>query len=980
MKKALSIIITLVISLSSVFPTFALTDEKILTDPITNMYTGRTEAQTIIKNINFKDVPATFWAREAITRSGALNMVKGFNNNYNPSGTVSKEEAIAFLMRGVGLEIASQQAGITAMAAAPGQTGLQNIWSLGYLNMASQIGVITPAEYTEALTATPVNFIRTAPATREEVADWLVKAITYKDPQSFISSETQQKVYTFTDWKQIDVTKVSAVESISTNKIMTGTNGLFKPKGNISRAEMAQVLKNMDSIYFKAMGIEKKIGTVGVLKDAQQNQTGSASAWRNIYIRTDAGTIDAIQYELQSSSSPQAKNKDAVVYLNGAGTIGGLNLLEEGQQIEYLVDTATSTVLYVQMVKGVSEYTLQRLLYSFDITDGQIITKDDTGKQFTYPVVKGLYGTNGTKSYLVIDQKDRDMKSLPIGSRVELTILNDVVKEIKFIGQKEIYPEIRGIVVENNSELGYITIIDNTGAEVTKKYYSDDMVVEKQPYYTEQDDIGYLNQMFPHFQYDPRSTVISEVEPGDIVFILPDSEDPEAITSISASTNYIMKYGKIKQFKANGNEGQVLIEYEDKSTAWFDVPDGIFVSEDGKPKKVSDIQAGDWAKLLVNQAIIEPGHVMQSVKEITLEGSEHFISNIVKGQLNSINPIQNQLILQNVQTLSKTGWSNYTQLKQFSLSGKDVEYYYQGKRISLDYANKFLKRSDGDVYVGLENSYATERVKIVTFRQGRDELLPSDTVLDANGSGAFSIITNSGDIKTDQGTIVRRYGRLVDGNSIMPSDYARVALNGENNAAVVDITDMPDISGVVISRGRIATINDDTSFKIQSMATLAGTSWAFSPIQREFTIDYDTKYLDSTGLTDPKKFITYTTDTKVDKVYNIVVDGTKATYVVDSPYTTKSVKGTIYDITDTTVSIKDAYVYNETTGKWTLVSNTNSTLVITVPTNSIIVKNNKVVTTSGLVKGDSIRVMTDKLDAKVLPATNITGYIILNEK
>jgi hypothetical protein len=329
--------------------------------------------------------------------------------------------------------------------------------------------------------------------------------------------------------------------------------------------------------------------------------------------------------------------------------------------------------------------------------------------------------------------------------------------------------------------------------------------------------------------------------------------------------------------------------------------------------------------------------------------------------------------------LTKTGWGNYQTLQQFSINNKDIEYYYQGERISLDYAQRYLKRSDGEVYIALENSASGERVKKITFRNGRDELLDPETVLASDGNGSFTTISKS-NIATDSGTIVRRHGRLVDGNGILASDYVKASLNGGLTAAVVDITDAPDTSGIMIARARVLSVDEGKSFKAQSMSVLSGNSWVYTPVQREFTIDYNTLFFNSDGIVSSDNFIDYTSESVKDKAFNVVYDGSKALRITEAPYAREMVTGTIYNISGDTVSIKDAKYYDRATGKWNTVSNVNSILEININgNNAIIGKNNSLISVSNLEKGDLLKVMTDELPAKVIPESNINGYIVLVE-
>ncbi len=992
MKKLVSFITAVVFVLNTVSAfSLELTDTKVFTDPIQNTYIGRDEAKNMISNLNFTDVNSGYWAYESIVKAGALDMVKGYDRTFNPNGVVSNQEAIAFAVRVMGLENEAQTeaARLENLNSTPASNSVRPVWSIGYLSLAMQNGLITNAQFNDAInqdqnTILPEGFFRGAPVTREQAAHWLVMAINYLSPNLLTPSGSQQKLYSYPDWDSVSAQFAQSMELLLANGIMNGkSNGTLSPKGNLTRAEMAQILSNLDSIYYNAAGLVKKTGTIGGIKDTQVNQTADINLVRNLYVRDMNGKIDVLAYNIESSSSPQAVNKDAVV-LKG-GLVSGMASLSEGDEIEYIVrnnpDTGENIIMYVKVTNGIVEKEVQGKLIDIDYQTGQIQIVDNLEKYFVYPLADGLYFNEDGKDYAYFGTKKIAESEMPYGSTVKLKIVNNVAKEITYEGTMNLAKELRGIVTENNTSYGYLTVIDNNGNEVTKNYYAGQITVEKQQYYDMDDEIGYYDQIFKNFKYDARDTDISSIEPGDIVFIKTYSDNPDTIEAISASTNYTMKYGKIAQFNRdtiNNDNYQMLMQYEDGQTAWFDVAENIFVSKEGKPLDTAKIQAGDWAKILVNQAIISPGYVMESVKEITVEGTGHDISNIVKGTLGSINNIQNQLSVTNAYTLTKSGWADFQQVKNLSIANNDISYYYNGNQVNLDYLMRYLKHADNEVYIALENNYSGEKVSMVSIRNGRDDILEPDRVVNADGVGGFNILSSSGNITTDSGTIVRRHGRLVDGGSIMVPDYARVVLNGNGKAAVVDIYDEPNASGVFIARGRIISVDEGKSFKVKSSSILTGDEWLYTPVERTFEINGSTLFLNEGGISNINSFLDYTTESVEGGIFNIVADGTTATHVIQSPYAKDIVRGTVYDTAAGSISIKDSRYYIENTGRWDTVSDKDNSVNVTLPTNSVIVKNNKVVGVSELEKGDKIKVFTSQLP-NIAGGMTVTGSIILVE-
>ena len=319
MKKIKLVFLTGIITFVNTINIFAITDTKIFTDAVYNTYEGTEEAKATIPNLKFTDTN-NHWAKEAITKAGAFNMVKGYSKKYNPNGAVSNQEALAFILRVIGLEKEAQAEGERIKAQAPSNQTLA-IWSTGYLSLARNRGLISNAQFAEATSQNQESlpegaFKKEANATREQVATWLVSAINSVMPTP-LNVKEQQNIYNYSDWKSISSEHINGVEIALSNGIMKGlNNGKFNPKGSLTRAEMAQILVNLDEIYNKMFGYTKKTGTVGGIKDKQTTQTGKANLERNIYIRTREGKVDVLKYYMESSSSPKSLNKDAVVYLS----------------------------------------------------------------------------------------------------------------------------------------------------------------------------------------------------------------------------------------------------------------------------------------------------------------------------------------------------------------------------------------------------------------------------------------------------------------------------------------------------------------------------------------------------------------------------------------------------------------------------------------------------------------------------------------
>ena len=213
-------------------------DRGIVSADIAAVYTGRTYAEDMLGNLNFQDVQADYWGKEAIMRMGALDITKGYIiggvRQFRPTSQMSKEEALAFIMRAIGLEEAAKQAAETIPAVAGEST--VDFWSKGYLSLAFQQGLITAAELGDALVPdqtvldSQFNFIRTEPVSREQVAKWLVIAINNQNPDLIAPIYRQQNVYTFDDFEQMDPLLIPYIEAVVEEQIMVGDGTSFNPK------------------------------------------------------------------------------------------------------------------------------------------------------------------------------------------------------------------------------------------------------------------------------------------------------------------------------------------------------------------------------------------------------------------------------------------------------------------------------------------------------------------------------------------------------------------------------------------------------------------------------------------------------------------------------------------------------------------------------------------------------------------------------
>ncbi|MCL1996205.1 MAG: S-layer homology domain-containing protein [Defluviitaleaceae bacterium] len=814
---------------------------------------------------------------------------------------------------------------------------------------------------------------------RGQMAMFIGRAIAQADGDVLAIPNQPRDILAFNDWQSIAPTHAQYVEALVRLNAMGGIGGgLFAPAGTISRAEVAQIIRNLDHIYYDLNDITRQIGTVAGYRDNQQAATLQGESLRNYYIRRFDGDVDIIQHRISFGPTGLVVDHNTPVFRQG--TIGGMDTLQINDQIEYL--TQDDVVLFINVIESGQnlEVITARLMY-VDIEEGTIIFRDDHGNDFLYNMTSGMFGEGADEEFIFMDDFPVSRSDLPFGAFVEATLVNNIVTRLSFVGQPELLLEMRGIIIDNNPAFGYLTFIDNNGNIVTRFYNQNDMVVQRQGHYQQGWGPGYIVHMFPYFAFNPLAAHISDLQPGDIVFMRFDEQDPTVITSISATVHPVVRHGLVRQVSFSGGVASILLQFDTGQTSWFDLGPNVFITRQGRPVNNSEILVGDRLRLLLNQAVLAPGHVIESVLEASLEGEGHHISTILTGHLAGINNIQQNLMLHNSRPLTGLGWGHHAQIQDLSLSRQNIAFFHEDQQISIDHAQRFLSRTDLNTYVAMDSSHFGEAIRQITFRNGRDELLDPDVVISTTGGGGFLIGSIPGIITTDDGTIVRRNGRQVSGNDILPGDMVHVSLNGGNNAAVVDIIDVPAVSALSVARARVLSVTEGHSFTVQSMATLQGYEWMFTPVERIFTINPNTLFLNEGGWVSSETFIGFTADTVVDQVFTIVYDGAMATHVIDAPFGNRAVRGTVFQAEEDVIGLRDAqFLYSpdvDPTHEWRNISNVNPTMGITLHPNTLIVRNSQVAQPRDIQPGDQITVLTFNFPDEMTAGMVIPGYIVL---
>ncbi|HEX2926571.1 MAG TPA: S-layer homology domain-containing protein [Ruminiclostridium sp.] len=560
-------------------------------------------------------------------------------------------------------------------------------------------------------------------------------------------------------------------------------------------------------------------------------------------------------------------------------------------------------------------------------------------------------------------------KSLKVGDHIQYIAgtTDKIVRYIRVLSKNEVVPKetetglYAGIVEENNPQLGYITLYTDDGTGTTPLSLS----TLKTYNYADPNDIQvYKNHV---------EAGLDDIEAGDTVFVRVDSDN--AVTSVSSVNNYTVRYGNVVKKKLSS----ILVNIG-KSQQSFNT-DGADVIKNGRLVKLSQLEDGDNVKLLINEA---PN--LTALKEIIIEDGDKLVSNVYKGTFDNYDPISNTIYMNDPWTLRNGQWVKETDGSKVIDLGKDFTAYFDGReRVLKDLS--LLK--DNTVYIASEKDYGDGELGVVaSFVDQTEKEVPYDDKVYTAGAGKFVLEKNLVNVLYNPGTIVVKDGRLVQGTSVSPDDYAYVVANRDNTssnltAGVVSIEQRPGTEAVQLYRGRISKIDDYKTVTLESYSKLDGTSWNYANTPMTFNLSSNTRITDTDGITGQGDFTTANTaNTFKGRTVYILGDGTNAVEISTAPFGSFNISGVVGTTTGGAIGVGGAgnqqaqkvplnncRYYDTSAHIWVNMGDSNFNVLV----NTLILKNNKRISFSDLRKGDAVRVL--KKDT----ATTGDAYIIIVE-
>lgn len=325
--------------------------------------TGRERTAEFLQALSFRDLPSGP-AALPILRLAARGVLRGDGGGrILPAAVVSRQEAVVALVRLLEWE---KEAGAPAATALSGN-GVA-AWAQPAVSLAAARGLTGVANGRRG--QEPWD----APATREEVAAWMVRALRLE--AQFSSSNSGGILSTYEDGGAVSPDYVSDVEQALALGLVQGpTPNRLAPQGGVTRAELARMLDVLDRLLPPGRTTLWQLGTV-IGRSEEREELGGmpvlATLWQ---ITGPGGTATA----LKLTATPAGESLQGVVVLHGGKlSVGGLAV---GQNIRYLV-TQQGTVPFAEVLDG-----------SLTRTDGLVEEMSQAGNRLTLADESGVRHT-----------------------------------------------------------------------------------------------------------------------------------------------------------------------------------------------------------------------------------------------------------------------------------------------------------------------------------------------------------------------------------------------------------------------------------------------------------------------------------------------------------------------------------------------------------------------------------------------------------
>lgn len=414
MKKIISIMLSILL----ILPLLPITEAS----AEGNEYEGLSSYKALYQNIIFKDIE-NHWAKDSINKMAALSIIRGMGEeNFNPSGVLTREDALILLARLLGLEQEAYDRGqnLVDKSDTGGYTIMSpwDYWAQGYIEVAQDNGIVTDEEVRNIetitdsqqynidieldksmwqyynnmnLTEDQLNNIERQltqkiekkytwlkPVNREQIALWVSRALAIQP----ISRDNLQRVYNLKDWQQLSVENIPYIEAIIEKGIMTGDDkGYFNPKSYFTRGEMAKLLDNIHEELLTKQGYRIYTGIIDDIETNNEYIDNNKTIEKIVKIKNDDGTVSSV---ITRESENSSLNRGFISYKDNKLLP---NYVEVFDYVKYYVNPQ-GQVVFMQVL-NTKPSILEGTVEEIDKDNGTLSIMDYDGNIYKLPLSLG---------------------------------------------------------------------------------------------------------------------------------------------------------------------------------------------------------------------------------------------------------------------------------------------------------------------------------------------------------------------------------------------------------------------------------------------------------------------------------------------------------------------------------------------------------------------------------------------------------------
>lgn len=1013
MRKIIATLLIISISLSLIPSTmvFANTPFDVLVPEFTALKTDTTGANTlrghekgqdIISNSYFTDIKNTY-GHDAIVRMAALGVIKQYGDKkYYPSNKATGYDAIGMLVRLKGNEEAVMQRVYNQSGSSTTPAGLIELMNKEYLIEAQNLGIVQASEV--------LNLKE--PISKELLTVWTARAIG-KAPVF-----TQSTVFSFTDWTSVNPTYRGLIEDMTTEGIVPLKNdGTFAPKENVTRGELAVIMKAALETQFDARQMTPGFGLIIGVKPETLYEDGNTIKRNTITVKNTDGTVTLFVSESHTKGDMRY---DYVTYKNGIVSANGM--LKLGDEVEYIaIGDALHYVnvvdhnLILEKINASSAADIYTTFHYGTLTDVRTKTQNKSGKTVTTEIYR-ITDVTGDVFDILVDEDlytglREDIITFKAGEvgGVKLLETGDIMEYLVNEKREVIY--IKVAPLEKKSLSGTIRSVSalTADAPATVTIYGYDDKVYQLPL------APYVNlkinervTTLDNFVYG--MPVTAEITNGYVTIVSGES--------YSGEPGYIPQYGKMRiGTTVTLYKNTFSVKLSDGRTEFYNISPETVFTKDGNIVTFSALKAGEPVKVYFDNI-----NTMDATK-VEIEAPEMLFEIIYKGKLKNVNGGRKEIQIIGSDGTSKPEYisnNDWLQADTHSINLRvddRTEIYAGNQKLTTTQLERLY--TGQEVYAVVKSVFGQPTVVKLSVKTG-GEMMYSSAVRTVNHSlGQFDITTKE-NFNITSGTIVIKDGLVVPASSLKTRDTVFVVSESPmgtyyQNAMVVKVVTPFDDIFNRIKIGAIETVNpSNITLRHHTQYTNNFINAVNENESGYFKFYTDTKIVDLSDLTLPKTLKPadfwhnkYARSENVDPAYSTNNVGLQFkryyAFMVVNPGDSSIIamhirhKGimpnqnldeTLYKETDIATAlnntfkdavlsrgvvtgddetwdrleITDSHDWTSYTGRWTA----NKANIFIKYTDAIVIKNNQAISVDDIKMGDYIYVMRVKEGALVI--------------